>query len=95
MDVERLLSSYNLVKSSDRSSFSGETLQDYLILRHNMPCIAKFDVRQAVEQWMSKAQRKPCQDRDVSKFMHQDYVASFFANTSNDSKSCSVPKVQF
>ena len=54
MDVERLVSSYNLIKSTDRSSLSGETLQDYLIVRHNMPCIAKLDVRQVVEEWMSK-----------------------------------------
>ena len=96
MDVERLVSSYNLIKSTDRSSLSGETLQNYLIVRHNMPCIAKLDVRQVVEGWMSKTQRKPQQDRDIIKFMHQEYVASFLGTGStNDSTSSAPPKVKF
>ena len=77
MDVERLISSYNLIKSTDRSSLSGDTLQAYLVVRHNMPCTAKFDARQAVEVWISRAQRKPRHDRDIAKFMHQEYVSTF------------------
>ena len=42
MDVERLVSSYNLIKSTDCSSLSGDTLQYYLV-GHNIPCTAKFD----------------------------------------------------
>ena len=51
MDAEKLISSYNLIKSAD-GSLSGDTLQDYLVVRHNMPCTAKFDARQVVEVWM-------------------------------------------
>ena len=50
MDVERIISSYNLIKSTDRSSLSNDTLKDYLVARHNMPCVAQFDVRPAVEK---------------------------------------------
>ena len=44
MDVERIISSYNRIKSTDRSSLSNDTLNDYLVIRHNMPCVAQFDV---------------------------------------------------
>ena len=91
MDVERLISSYNLIKSTDRSSLSGDTLQDYLVVRHNMPCTAKFDARQAVEVWISRAQRKPRHDRDIAKFMHQEYVSTFFGTSSN--ADCLTPPV--
>ena len=97
MDVERLVSSYNLIKSTDRSSLSGDTLQDYLVVRHNMPCTAKFDVREAVDVWMSRAQRKPRYDRDITKFMHQEYVTAFFgtscSNTNSDSSTPPVVKI--
>ena len=61
MDIKRIVSSYNLVKSSDHSSLCGETIRDYLVVRHNMPCVANFDVRPAVQEWMK---RKPRHDRD-------------------------------
>ena len=64
MDVERIVSSYDLIKSTDRSSLSGDTLQDYLVVRHNMASIANFDVRPAVEEWMRRRERRPRQDRD-------------------------------
>ena len=94
MDVERLISSYNLIKSTDYSSLSGDTLQDYLVVRHNMPCTAKFDARQAVEVWISRAQRKPRHDRDIAKFMHQEYVSTFFGTSSN-AESLTPPVVKF
>ena len=37
-----------------RSSLSGDAVQDYLVVRHNMASVAKFDVRPAaVEEWTS------------------------------------------
>ena len=91
MDVERLISSYNLIKSTDRSSLTGETLQDYLVVRHNMPCTATFDVRQAVEEWTRRTQRKPRQDRDITRFMHLEYVANFFGTSSSHTDSSTPP----
>ena len=52
--VERIVSSYNLIKSTDRSSLSGDTVQDYLVVRHNMPPVTKFDVRPATEDWIKR-----------------------------------------
>ena len=37
MDVERIVSSYNLIKSTDCSLLSGDTLQDYLVVRMMYP----------------------------------------------------------
>ena len=83
MNVERIVSSYNLIKSTDRSSLSGDTVQDYLVVRHMSP-VAKFDVRPAAEEWITRRERlRPRQDRDVAKFMHQEYVTSFFGTASN------------
>ena len=44
MDVERIISSYNLIKAIDRSSLSSDTIKDYLVVHYNMPCVAQFDV---------------------------------------------------
>ena len=94
MDVERIVSSYNLIKSTDRASLSGDTVQDYLVVRHNMPLVAKFDVRPATEEWITRRERRPQQDRDVAKLMHQKYVTSFFGTASNRVNPA-LPSVRF
>ena len=91
MDVERIISSYNLIKTTDRSSLSSDTLKDYLAVCHNMPCVAQFDVQPTVEEWNKRVQRKPRQSRDIAKFMCQEYVAAFFG-TSHNNKSIDAPK---
>ena len=42
-DVERLIKSYNVVKTIERSSISSETLRSYLYIRHNIPVVYEFD----------------------------------------------------
>ena len=45
-----------------RSSLCGDALQDYLVVRHNMASVVKFDVRPAaVEEWKwtSRRERRP------------------------------------
>ena len=51
-DVERLIKSYNLIKTIDRANMMPETLKNYLYIQHNMPDIAQFDARSAVLMWM-------------------------------------------
>ena len=77
MDVERIISSYNLIKTTDRSSLSSDTLKDNLVVCHNIPCVAQFDVRPVVEEWNKCIQRKPRQNGDIAKFTCQEYVAVF------------------
>ena len=48
------------------SSLSGDALQDYLVVRHDIAPVAKFDVRPAaVEEWTSRRERRPRQDRNI------------------------------
>jgi len=48
MFVERCISSYDLIKDDDRASLSRGTMNDYLMMRVNMPELASFDMRRAV-----------------------------------------------
>ena len=57
IDVERIISSYNLIKTTDHSSLSSDTLKDNLVVRHDIPCVAQFDVRPVVEEWNMCIQR--------------------------------------
>ena len=51
-----------------------------------MASVAKFDVRPAaVEEWTSRRERRPWQDRDIHKYMLQEYVTSFLEHTANKS----------
>ena len=69
-------------------------MQDYLVVRHNVPPVAKFDVRPATEEWITRRERRPRQDRDVAKFTHQEYVTSFFGTASNQVNPA-LPSVRF
>jgi hypothetical protein len=39
-DVERLIKSYNVIKTTDRARMLPETLKNYLYIQHNMPVLA-------------------------------------------------------
>ena len=77
------------------SSLSGDALQDYLVVRHTMASVAKFDVRLAtVEEWTSRRERSR-QDRDkIQKYMQQEYVTSFFG-THTKQVNPTQPSVRF
>ena len=57
-DVERLIKSYNVVKTIERSSMSSETLRSYLYIRHNMPVVSEFGPRPAVLAWIQEKERR-------------------------------------
>ena len=59
-----------------------------------MGSVAKFDVRVVVEEWMARRDRRPRQDRDIQKFMQQEYVSSFFGTHSKQLNQ-TVPSVNF
>ena len=78
-----------------RSSLSGDAVQDYFVVRHNMASVAKFDVRPAaVEEWTSRRERRPRQDRDIQKYIQQEYVKSFFG-TNTKQVNPIQPSVRF
>ena len=50
-----------------------------------MAAVAKFDVRPAaVEEWTSRRERIPQQDRDIQKYIQQE-VTSFLEHTASKS----------
>ena len=57
-DVERLIKSYNVVKTIERSSMSSETLRSYLYIWNNMPVVSEFDPRPAVLAWIQEKTEK-------------------------------------
>ena len=57
-DVERLIKSYNVLKTDERSNLSSETLMNYLYIRHNMPVVAEFDARPAVLNCLKDKERR-------------------------------------
>ena len=57
-DVERLISSYNLLKTVDRSFLAPETLNDYLHVNLNMPPLAEFNVWPAVQLFLAEKARR-------------------------------------
>ena len=83
-DVERLVSAYNLFKDTDRSSLGANTLDAYLNVRINMPPLAEFDVRPAVNQWFSEKSRR---DKPTEKAMSQDWFKGVFREANQNSIS--------
>ena len=57
-DVERLIRSYNIIKTEDRSSMTGDTLKHYLYIRQNMPVVSNFDPRPALIMWLNDKERR-------------------------------------
>ena len=57
-DVERLISTYNRIKTTDRSSLLPETVNDYLHVIINMPAVAEFNVWPAVQLWLNEERRE-------------------------------------
>lgn len=78
-DVERLISLYNQLKTSDRSCLSNETISHYLYVNLNMPVLAEFNPRPAVEYW-----RKQCSHRSVvpTKAKRQEWFVKTFSEAS-------------
>lgn len=75
-DVERLISSYNQLKTPDRSSLTAPSLSAMLFVRHNMPPLANWDPRPATYHWMTSTDRRP--DQTPTKAKDQDYFKNIF-----------------
>ena len=75
-DVERLISSCNILKSPGRSSLQIETENFYLFIHHNMPPLCSWDPRPAVVQWLRNKSRRTV---DRPKGKEQEYFSGVFA----------------
>ena len=56
-DVERLISTYNKIKTDGRSSFSPETLCKFMFIGINMPDLASFHFCFPAKLWLEKKRR--------------------------------------
>ena len=74
-DVERLISTNNILKSNDRMSMSLETENLYLYVHHNMPDVEDWDARPAVSSWLQSKSRR---NRDRPKVRTQPYFSGVF-----------------
>ena len=86
MFVERCISVYDLMKTEDRSSLQRSTLNDYMIVKLNMPPLAEFDIRKAVNKFLkAKVQRRPQTNfGDAVKFKQHRYFNGFFCEATCD-----------
>ncbi|CAB3991770.1 Hypothetical predicted protein [Paramuricea clavata] len=79
-DVERLISLYiNQLKTSDRFCLTNETVSHYLYVNLNMPVLAEFNPRPAVEYWWKQRSRRsvePTKAKEQEWFLKTFSVAS-------------------
>ena len=94
MFVERCISCYDLIKDDDRSSLSRETMNDYLIVKINMPPLSNFDMRRAVMKYLNKKERRP-HIVNVTKYKSQRWFSGVFveADEKNVPKKVLPPKL--
>lgn len=79
-DVERLISSNNILRSSHRYSLKTETQNKYLYVHFNMPVLSEWDPRPAVTTFLSKTHRSRSVTVDDSKAKKQEYFNGIFEN---------------
>lgn len=56
-DVERLISYYNIIKTTKRSRLAPDTIKDALYIKINMPTLSEFDPLPATKLWINKKSR--------------------------------------
>ena len=77
-DVERLISYYNILKTSDRSSLSPATIKNQLYIKINMPTLSEFDPQPAINYWVNLKERHP---KPHTKAVYQPYFKNVFAES--------------
>ena len=82
--VERLIKSYNVIKTEDRANLSSITLKNYLYIRHNMPLGSEFDPRPCVLTWLND---KECRDVFPKESKEQRWFASMFKEAYKETKN--------
>ena len=74
-DCERVISLYNKIKFTCRSSLQQQTISDYLYINMNMPPLCDFDSRPAIIRWLDEEDRRV---RETPKAGKQDYFNKVF-----------------
>jgi hypothetical protein len=79
-DVERLISTSNILKSSDRQSLIVETENEYLFVHFNMPPLTLWDPRPATLLWINSSNRRL---RETSKAREQGWFKGIIDQSLN------------
>lgn len=80
-DVERLISSNNLLKTSLRSSLNLETENLYLFVHHNMPVLAEWDPRPTIMNWFKDRERRA---KETPKAKEQSWYKHVFQEATGE-----------
>ena len=83
-DVERLISYYNLLKTSDRSSMTPSVVHNSMYIRINMPPLDQFDPMPAVIKWLSVRDRQTHQNEKAKK---QEWFRGVFLEADRQSST--------
>jgi hypothetical protein len=88
-DCERIISSYNLLKTASRSSIDRKTISYYLHVRVNMPPLSAFDARPAAMKWIHAKQRRA---RETPKITQQEWMTAFQVEAVSEEPSIAEEK---
>jgi len=92
VDVERLISSYNGLKTNIRSLFKSPALHAHLFIRQNMPPLSMWDRRPAVHAWMhDRSSRRPYQT--IFQLLNRTTSRASFTDTETDSLTLNIGTV--
>jgi len=78
-DVERLISTSNILKSADRQNLLVESENEYLFVHFNMPPLSLWDPRDAVLSWTNETSRRV---KETPKAREQSWFKGVFAEAS-------------
>jgi hypothetical protein len=81
MQVERMVSYYNIVKSPHRQSTSLSTINARLVIALNCPGTAFFDPREAVAEFFRLKERREARP-SLELYRKREFVKNFFAESS-------------
>lgn len=83
-DVERLISSNNILKTFDRSNLTIETEALYLYIYYNMPPLEKWDPNPAILKWLSDRSRR---NKECLNAKRQDWYKGIFEEYDKEQES--------
>lgn len=77
MQVERIISSYNLIDDNMRASLLSDTIDERLIIALNGDGTAGFDPRQAIGRFLGRKQRRYKEPTSCI-FKEREFIRKFF-----------------
>lgn len=83
---------YNKIKDDDRFSLGRHTLNNYLYINTNMPCLDEFEPTPAANYWIAQKRRRP---KSSDKSRQQEWYRGVFPEASAKENRDRHPKIEF